>query len=202
MQNLEGGPSPRMDNSEASNAPQPAGPPQPSASERWVGIQRALNHRLDKLHPWSRARWSVFGTLILFFLYRVVSLHGFYIIAYAYGIYILNLTIGFLSPATDPELDFEIPAEESREFRPFVRRLPEFKFWWAGTKWLILAVFLTFIPACDLPVFWPILVGYFCVLAFVTMKDRVKHMIKYKYVPWTTGKKRHRDPILPSSSKR
>lgn len=55
-------------------------------------------------------------------------------VSYALGIYILNLLIGFLSPQVDPEfLDLSdgpvLPSRSSDEFRPFVRRLPEFKFW-------------------------------------------------------------------------
>lgn len=39
--------------------------------------------------------------------------------------------------------------------------------------------------------FYPILVIYFFVLAFVTMKERIRHMLKYKYVPFSFGKKRY-----------
>jgi hypothetical protein len=48
---------------------------------------------------------------------------------------------------------------------------------------------LTLFDVFDVPVFWPILVMYFLALFFVTMKSRIKHMIKYKYLPFTTGKK-------------
>lgn len=46
------------------------------------------------------------------------------------GIYTLNLLIGFLSPQVDPESEGPaLPMKGSDEFKPFVRRLPEFKFW-------------------------------------------------------------------------
>ena len=48
---------------------------------------------------------------------------------------------------------------------------------------------LTFFPVFDVPVFWPILLMYFLVLFFVTMKRQIKHMIKYRYVPFSFGKK-------------
>ena len=48
---------------------------------------------------------------------------------------------------------------------------------------------LTFIPIFDVPVFWPILLLYWFVLFFITMKRQIKHMIKYKYLPFSTGKK-------------
>ena len=59
-----------------------------------------------------------------------VSAPGFYIITYALGIYNLNLLLGFLTPQVDPELEGPtLPSQREDEFRPFVRRLPEFKFW-------------------------------------------------------------------------
>ncbi|KRY20351.1 Protein RER1, partial [Trichinella patagoniensis] len=43
----------------------------------------------------------------------------------------------------------------------------------------------------DIPVFWPILVVYFIILFCLTMKRQIKHMIKYRYVPFSFGKPRH-----------
>jgi hypothetical protein len=37
------------------------------------------------------------------------------------------------------------------------------------------------------PVFWPILVLYFCMLFFVTMRKQIQHMIKHKYLPFSFG---------------
>ena len=49
---------------------------------------------------------------------------------YGLGIYNLNLLLGFLTPQFDPESEGpELPTKSDQEFRPFVRRLPEFKFW-------------------------------------------------------------------------
>jgi hypothetical protein len=56
-------------------------------------------------------------------------------VTYALGIYVLNLLIAFLSPRFDPELSSEeegspaLPTSTDDEFKPFIRRLPEFKFW-------------------------------------------------------------------------
>ncbi len=37
---------------------------------------------------------------------------------------------GFLTPQVDPEMEGpELPTKADQEFRPFVRRLPEMKFW-------------------------------------------------------------------------
>jgi hypothetical protein len=51
-------------------------------------------------------------------------------VTYALGIYNLNLLLGFLTPQIDPELEGPtLPSRSEDEFRPFARRLPEFKFW-------------------------------------------------------------------------
>lgn len=79
--------------------------------------------------------------LVLIYVIRVYFVEGFYIVSYGLGIYILNLLIGFLSPQVDPEIQAlsddsinndgpSLPTRGSDEFRPFVRRLPEFKFWY------------------------------------------------------------------------
>lgn len=94
---------------------------------------RMYQYYLDKTTPHTTYRWI--GTLAVFAMYclRVYYVQGFYIIAYGLGIYILNLLIGFLSPLVDPELEPSdgplLPTKGSDEFKPFIRRLPEFKFW-------------------------------------------------------------------------
>ena len=68
--------------------------------------------------------------VIAVYALRVYFLKGFYIVTYGLGIYNLNLLLGFLSPQVDPELEGPtLPSKREDEFRPFVRRLPEFKFW-------------------------------------------------------------------------
>lgn len=56
-------------------------------------------------------------------------------------------------------------------------------------KSLLLGMGATFFQAFDVPVFWPILLIYWFVLFTVTMKRQIKHMIKYRYVPFSFGKK-------------
>merc|ERR1719446_1574244 len=74
------------------------------------------------------------------------------------------------------------------DFRPFSRKLPEFKFWLNALRAISASLVLTFFSVFDLPVFWPILLAYFILLLVLTMKDRVKHMYKFNYVPWSAGK--------------
>ena len=82
-----------------------------------------------------------YATLVvaLAFSLRVFYIQGFYIIAYGLGIYLLNLLIGFLSPLVDPEAADgpSLPTRGSDEFKPFIRRLPEFKFWYFFYPFLI-----------------------------------------------------------------
>ena len=47
---------------------------------------------------------------------------------------------------------------------------------------------MTFFSVFDVPVFWPILLFYWIVLFFLTMKRQILHMIKYKYIPFNIGK--------------
>ncbi|CAE7874042.1 RER1B [Symbiodinium microadriaticum] len=153
-----------------------------------VGCFGKLQHYVDKTTVWTKSRWFALSLCLLVYGIRVFLIQGFYIVSYGLGIYLLNLLIGFLSPAVDPEIEEVLPTTESEEFRPFTRKLPEFKFWFAAIRAVLVATVLTFLPAFDLPVFWPILLAYFIVLVVLTMKDRVRHMFKYKYVPFSIGK--------------
>lgn len=44
----------------------------------------------------------------------------------------------------------------------------------------------------NIPVFWPILLLYFIALFVLTMKRQIKHMIKYRYIPFSMGKTRYK----------
>ncbi|EYU45180.1 hypothetical protein ABFS82_03G061000 [Erythranthe guttata] len=159
-------------------------------------FSRAFQYFLDRSAPHIVNRWL--GTLAAAAVYvlRVYYLHGFFVISYGLGIYILNLLIGFMSPKVDPELEVldggaSSPTKDSYEYRPFTRRLPEFKFWYAITKALCVAFLMTFLSIFDVPVFWPILFFYWFFLFFLTMKRLITHMIKHRYVPFNFGKQKY-----------
>ncbi|VVA99293.1 unnamed protein product [Arabis nemorensis] len=168
-----------------------ASPVQQRANEAW----RLYQYYLDKTTPHAVNRWI--GTLVMAGIYclRVYYVQGFYIISYALGIYVLNLLIGFLSPLVDPELETSdgpmLPTKGSDEFKPFIRRLPEFKFWYSMTKAFFIAFVMTFFSFFDIPVFWPILLCYWIVLFVLTMRRQIAHMIKYKYIPFSLGKQKY-----------
>ncbi|PKI33345.1 hypothetical protein CRG98_046265 [Punica granatum] len=157
-------------------------------------VSQRYRHLLDKSVPHVLYRWI--GLFVLAFIYflRVHLVEGFYIVTYAIGIYVLNLLIGFLSPQVDPEMQDlmdgpSLPTRGSDEFRPFVRRLPEFKFWLSMTYVFLIGFVCTFFSVFDVPVFWPILLFYWVVLFSVTMRRQITLMVKYKYVPFTFGKR-------------
>ncbi|PKA57554.1 Protein RER1A [Apostasia shenzhenica] len=170
----------------------------PFISSWTTAISRRYQYFLDNATPFVLRRWVAFALVALIYLVRVALLEGFYIVSYGLGIYVLNLLIAFLSPQVDPEMQQiiegdgpSLPTRASDEFRPFVRRLPEFKFWYSMTKAFIIAFTMTFFTVFDVPVFWPILLFYWIVLFTATMKRQILHMIKYKYVPFTFGKQRY-----------
>ncbi|KAI5949536.1 hypothetical protein KGF54_005413 [Candida jiufengensis] len=166
---------------------------------------------IDESVPYTAYRWYAFGGLISLFLLRIFLSQGWYIICYALGIYLLNLFLAFLTPKFDPSLEQEmknesieegnIPedlnnnenlSENDEEFRPFIRRLPEFKFWYNAIRATLLSIILTFFTIFDIPVFWPILLMYFIILFTLTMRKQIQHMIKYKYLPFDLGKTKYR----------
>jgi len=91
-------------------------------------------------------------------------------------------------PHDDASSSSSLSSSGDVEFKPFIRRLPEFKFWLAVTRAVLLSIVLTFFPFLDIPVFWPILVVYFFALFFVTMRKQIQHMLKHKYIPFSFGK--------------
>lgn len=93
-----------------------------------VHIQRFL----DKAAPHRAYRWLGLAGLFVLYVLRVYLLDGFFIVSYALAIYNLNLVLGFITPSVDPELEGPVlPSKNDDEYRPFVRRLPEMKFWYA-----------------------------------------------------------------------
>ncbi|XP_012491867.1 protein RER1A [Gossypium raimondii] len=173
-----------------------------TAISRWsFEVSRRYQHVLDKTVPHILYRWIACLVLVLIYAVRVYFVQGFYIITYGLGIYLLNLLMGFLSPQVDPEMQDgpSLPTRGSDEFRPFVRRLPEFKFWYSITKAFCIAFVMTFFSVFDVPVFWPILLFYWLMLFILTMKRQILHMIKYKYVPFSFGKQRYDGKKAPST---
>ncbi len=61
-----------------------------------------------------------------------------------------------------------LPTKQDEEFRPFIRRLPEFKFWYSATRAIAIGFVCTWFSIFDVPVFWPVLVVYWLILFALT----------------------------------
>ncbi|EPZ33453.1 Retrieval of early ER protein Rer1 domain-containing protein [Rozella allomycis CSF55] len=141
---------------------------------------------LDTLTPYTIPRWSFTGVLIIIFFLRIIFVQGWYVVAYALSIYLLNLFLAFITPKFDPSLAESeeiaegpaLPTKMDEEFKPFIRRLPEFKFWYWSTRASLIAFVCSFISLFDIPVFWPVL-------------RQIKHMMKHKYIPFDIGKRKY-----------
>ncbi|KAJ7594942.1 retrieval of early ER protein Rer1 [Mycena floridula] len=172
----------------------------------YTRVQRQYQQLLDRWTPHVLQRWLGTAGLVSIFLLRIVFSQGWYIVCYAHAIYLLNLLLAFLQPKFDPSIQDDImadeieegvdggatsplPSQRDDEFRPFVRRLPEWQFWLSATRATLLAIVCTLSEVFDVPVYWPILVVYFFVLFALTMRRQIQHMVKYKYVPFDIGRK-------------
>lgn len=58
-----------------------------------------------------------------------------------------------------------------------------------SSRAFLIGFVLTFLPFCDVPVFWPILLLYWLVLVAFTLNRQIRHMIKFKYLPFDLGGK-------------
>lgn len=181
---------------------------QPFSSRVWASVGRVSSAYLNKSILYLKTRWLAFFAFLAFYVVRVYMLSGFFVVTYGLGIYLLNLLIGFISPQIDPETDEYVlpvrggggPQSDTGEFRPFLRQVPEFKAWVSGMRALLIAIVMTFFQVFDLPVFWPILLIYFILLFVLTMKQQVKRMIKYKYLPFSWGKQTYGEITRGSNS--
>lgn len=52
-----------------------------------------------------------------------------------------------------------------------------------------IANILTFFEYFNFPIYWPLLAMYFVFMTTFLCRYKLEHMIRYKYVPWDTGKK-------------
>ncbi|WFD27770.1 hypothetical protein MNAN1_002775 [Malassezia nana] len=156
--------------------------------QRATNFHRRVQHHIDSLAPYTMERWGATSVLLVLFMLRVILAHGWYIVCYALFIYLLNLFLAFLTPKFDPAFESDLAAQDVEdgapglptsataggglmsdvfhppsgqdqdEFRPFIRRLPEFKFWISATQAILLSLLATMFRVFDIPVFWPILV--------------------------------------------
>ena len=160
-------------------------------------IEIYYNSIKDKIIIYKAQRWGVVAILAVFYFIRVFRTKGYYALTYCIGIHFLNSFIGFISPLDDPEEDqlnngdSYLPQKNNEEFRPFQRKVKEYSFWSMMFWTFLISIPMTFFEAFNIPVFWPLLLVYFILIFFLIMRRQIKHMIKYNYLPWDTGKKNY-----------
>nr|AEH41462.1 RER1 protein [Endocarpon pusillum] len=188
------------------DAPEPETTAFDAMSAQTNRVMRKYQAYLDASTPYVPHRWAFTILLLIAFFLRIVFAQGWYIVAYCLGIYLLNLFLAFLQPKFDPSLTQDegledggsgdgdrsaLPTKQDEEFRPFIRRLPEFKFWYSATRMIMGCFVASWFEIFNLPVFWPVLVVYWFILFSLTMRRQIQHMIKYRYVPFSIGKARY-----------
>ncbi|KAI4268854.1 MAG: hypothetical protein LQ337_007605 [Flavoplaca oasis] len=184
------------------DAVDPDNTPFAAVSAQTSKLGRIYQSYLDKSTPYTAYRWISTAFLLALFFVRIVVAQGWYIVCYSLGIYLLNLFLAFLQPKIDPSLTQDegledgdagssLPTKKDEEFRPFIRRLPEFKFWHSATRAIAISFVCTWFTIFNVPVFWPVLVVYFLILFSLTMRRQIQHMIKYRYVPFSFGKAKY-----------
>lgn len=115
-----------------------------------AGAARKFQQILDSSTVHIVPRWIGFVVALAIYALRVYLVNGWYIITYSLGIFLLNNFIGFLSPQIDPESDGPLlPTTNDGDFKPFSRRVPEFKFWYSSTKGVLTAFCMTFFSVFD-----------------------------------------------------
>ncbi|EEP76735.1 protein rer1 [Uncinocarpus reesii 1704] len=170
------------------DVPEPEQTPFTAVTAQTSKLTRQYQAYLDASTPFTLYRWLGTGAILILFFLRIVLAQGWYIanrgydgtVAYTLGIYLLNLFLAFLQPKFDPSLTQDegledgdtqgLPTKQDDEFRPFIRRLPEFKFWHSATRAITIAFLCSWSEIFNVPVFWPILVVYWLVLFSLTSK--------------------------------
>ncbi|PWA60696.1 Retrieval of early ER protein Rer1 [Artemisia annua] len=168
-------------------------------------LRRLYRIYLDKTVLHVRNRWLGTATLAFILVLRVIHLQRGYFIIYLLWSFTLILLGCFLSPlvhptkinATDGSL---LPMKGSDEFRPFIRRLSEFTFWYTVTKAFIISILMTFFEIFLFPFLnGPMIIVCLFLMFSMTMSRIITYMKEYKYVPFSIGKQKYGGKILPSS---
>lgn len=176
--------------------PNPEGESQPELSfqDRLVIQRDELQMKIDSiiLHtkPYLLYRWLFYSFFCALLVGRMLIQKRFYAIAYICFIAHISLLIQFVSPKLDPEIygPDVLPAS----YEPFKRKLPEFEFWKKITKVILISNICTLFPFLDMPVYAPLLFGYLLIVFIISFHERIMHMIRNHYVPFTVGKPKYK----------
>jgi hypothetical protein len=180
--------------SEGEPEPEPTPAPRPSLKERLVIRHTEFAQWFDALllrsKPYLLYRWLAFLALAVPFVLRMFFGRRFYTIGYIAGLYFVNCAVLLISPKLDPDQypREALPAAGDGAPRPFVGKLPEFRFWRRSLAAVTIAHIATLFPFLDPPVYGPLLFVYFVLVTLFNFRERINHMIQHKYVPFDTRK--------------
>jgi hypothetical protein len=159
----------------------------------WEGLNQLMT---DKLSPLQTPRWGFTGTLVLLYIYRIIMIRTHAVVTYCAAVYLLHAFILFATPKDQNIPDpFEAtnedeynPSNIDNDFKPYVRRLPEYSFWIFTTQIVSAAFALTLFDFTDIQVFIPILVMYFVFIVCMTAYKLWVHSHKFKYNLFSSSK--------------
>lgn len=151
----------------------------------WEALSQLM---MDKLSPLPALRWGFTAVLMFLYVCRIIKIKTYAVVTYCAAVYLLHAFILFATPKDqsipDPfeEVDDEYnPSNIDNDFRPYVRKLPEYSFWVFATQIITTAFILTMFDFMDIPVFMPILVMYFVFIVCMTAYKLWIHSHKFKY---------------------
>ena len=171
----------------------------PTTQEKIVIKKAEISMQVEsiilQLKPYLLYRWIGFFLISTIFLIRMFSTSRYYYAGYISGLYVIQCFVLFLSPKLDPDLfgNDVLPSIQDGDYKPFIRKMPEFVFWRRAIAAMGLAFFASLLPF-DLPVFGPLLIFYFIIVCIFTFRTRISHMIKHGYLPFDIGKPKFNKP--------
>ena len=149
----------------------------------------------DRIVLLTLPRWVFTSTLLVGFMFRVITKPGYFAIAYLLGFHILKNAINFVTPQGVPTIgeeedddEIELPtfvnsnaADFDEDAKPIMRKLTEFRLWEDINLPVIAAFVCSMFDLFDIPVFWPLLLFYFLYAMFAIVTRQRAHMQKYGY---------------------
>ncbi|GKT31813.1 Retrieval of early ER protein Rer1 like protein [Aduncisulcus paluster] len=165
---------------------------------------RILDKYLNISIPYKQQRWIVLGIYAFLFILRcILSSAPFHYVLVMYCLYVYTIVhlllvltpnkmpVDMLQDKDEEGLSVDmlrLPTRDDErdddEYKPFIPKLPEFKFWWLLVKAHTIAFICTFFPILDIPVYWPILIIYLVVVVVSTFSSEYKKWVEYNYVPF------------------
>lgn len=150
----------------------------------------------DTLSPHLYPRWTFTVFTLLIYAKRIFKIKSHAGLSYCVGVYLLHSIILFVTPKDEniPDLFENVEDEEynprniDNDFRPYVRKLPEFQFWKFSAQVICIAYFLTFFSFTIFPLSPYVLITYFISIVLMTIYKIHIHSKKYKYNIFFSGK--------------